>query len=977
MSMDSTLSTRVTTQEQATPENSFITNRLPWLIAVGALIVYFATLNRWISLSNMPTVARVSGWVWQPQLYGPLYWLMTFPFRWLPVNLIPIGLNLFAAICATLTLALLARSVQLLPHDRTHEQRQREKSPFSVLSVPGAWLPVVFASVVCGLQLTFWEHATVASGEMLDLLLFAYVIRCLLEFRIEARDSWLTRSALVYGLAMTNNWAMIGFFPGYMMALIWIKGLEFFNLRFLGQMCLWGLAGLLLYLLLPITQSTGDIAPFPFWSALKMNLLGQKSTLGMGYSFARQNFTSTLLLVIPSLIPIFLIGIRWPSYFGDTSRIGIAFATYTFHFVHALLLLACVWVAMDPPISARNQNFGISFLTFYYLGALSIGYFAGYFLLVFRPQTDRYRRRVGGNPLLSKGAIAVVWLLFIIAATVLVYRNLPQIRISNGPMYRQFAARMAQSLPGRPAYLLSDDPRRMILLQAALTAEGKAKDYVFLDTRSLKVTDYHRYLKKHFPAKWNFDVPKGTGQLEDISLLMVMARLAESNTLYYLHPSFGYYFEYFQTEPHGLIYELKRYPPGTLIAPAASAEIIKENEAFWASLDNADLKSIRAAMAPARPPAILSDFFEHAHLLQHTNLDAIFLAGLYSRAADYWGVEMQKAGDLAAGAANFQRALDLNPDNVVARVNLDYNKNRQEDHSSSVKISKSIEDAFGKFRSWDQLLTENGPFDEPNYCFEQGRIFTRTSLYRQAATEFDRSMVLDPANLQSRLWLANLYVVNRLPDQAIKIIDEIHGQPERLKVPRTNQTELLYIEAAAHLAKGDVSRAEQTIQSALKKSPGDAEDLLSAASRVYMAYGNYTNALAALDEQLKIAPDNSSVLVNKGYVYMQMNDYEKAIPPLNKALSLQTNDYSALLNRAICYFRAKQFDNAQRDYESLQKINPTDFKIYYGLGEIAYNKKETNAAIRNFQLYLTNSPPNNEEAKFVIARLKELKPGTP
>src|SRR6266849_5942690 len=114
----------------------------------------------------------------------------------------------------------------------------------------------------------------------------------------------------------------------------------------------------------------------------------------MRYSYASQNLGYTLLLVIPSLVPVFLIGIRWPSYFGDTSRIGIALATYMFHFVHALLLLACVWVAMDPPISARNigrdHDFGIPFLSFYYLGALSVGYFAGYFLLVFRPQIDRY-----------------------------------------------------------------------------------------------------------------------------------------------------------------------------------------------------------------------------------------------------------------------------------------------------------------------------------------------------------------------------------------------------------------------------------------------------------------------------------------------------------------------------------------------------------------------------------------------------------
>jgi len=56
----------------------------------------------------------------------------------------------------------------------------------------------VLAVLVCGLQLTFWEHATVGSSEMLDLLMFAYVVRCLLEFRIAGRDSWLFRAAFVY-----------------------------------------------------------------------------------------------------------------------------------------------------------------------------------------------------------------------------------------------------------------------------------------------------------------------------------------------------------------------------------------------------------------------------------------------------------------------------------------------------------------------------------------------------------------------------------------------------------------------------------------------------------------------------------------------------------------------------------------------------------------------------------------------------------
>ena len=201
----------------------------------------------------------------------------------------------------------LARSVALLPHDRTHEQRQKEHGEFALLSIPSAWVPPLLAALACGLQLTFWENATSASVEMLNLLVFAYVIRCLLEFRIDERQSWLTRAAFVYGLGITNNWAMIAFFPLFLTALIWIRGLHFFNLSFLGRMFICGLAGLSLYLLLPIVQSHSDIMAIPFWQGLKSNLGNQEGILAMLF----KNGRSTIgLLGLTSLVPIFIIGIN-------------------------------------------------------------------------------------------------------------------------------------------------------------------------------------------------------------------------------------------------------------------------------------------------------------------------------------------------------------------------------------------------------------------------------------------------------------------------------------------------------------------------------------------------------------------------------------------------------------------------------------------------------------------------------------------
>src|ERR1041385_5503589 len=126
MSIDSTLSTRTITEQETNSRNRFVPDALPWLIAAGALVVYLMTLNTWVSTSNLVQVGKLSGWTWQPDLSEPLYWLLTYPLRWLPHSSIPITLNLLSTLCAVLTLAVLARSVALLPHDRTHEQRQRE-----------------------------------------------------------------------------------------------------------------------------------------------------------------------------------------------------------------------------------------------------------------------------------------------------------------------------------------------------------------------------------------------------------------------------------------------------------------------------------------------------------------------------------------------------------------------------------------------------------------------------------------------------------------------------------------------------------------------------------------------------------------------------------------------------------------------------------------------------------------------------------
>src|ERR1017187_1688441 len=316
----------MTLKKESARESNFVSAILPWLVAAFGLIIYLVTLNHWLSLGNFVPAARSMAMLdslefyaqqnWEHSLFSPLYFLVTYPFRWLPAHWVPMGLNVLSAVCASLTLALLARSTALLPHDRTHDQRIREEGEFSMLSLRGSWIPPVLAAAVLGLQLSIWEGATAGSKDMLDLLLFAYVIRCVLEYRVSERDSWLFRAALVYGMGMTGNWVMLGLLPAFVLSLVWIRGASFFRLRFLQWMVLCGFAGLLLYLVLPAVYVNSDFVEGTFWQALKTNLSGQAKILKL---IIHQPGSFLLLLAITSVLPVLLIGIKWASYFGDPS----------------------------------------------------------------------------------------------------------------------------------------------------------------------------------------------------------------------------------------------------------------------------------------------------------------------------------------------------------------------------------------------------------------------------------------------------------------------------------------------------------------------------------------------------------------------------------------------------------------------------------------------------------------------------------
>jgi hypothetical protein len=187
--------------------------KLPWFLGGAFLVLYLVMLSPGAGIGGLGVISKVTGWDWQPFLQFPLYFLVTLPFAVLPTSWQPVLLNAFSALLAAGTLALLARSIQLLPQDRTRDQRERERTRFGLLTGPAAWLPATAATVMCGLQVLFWQNATNASVDTLNLFVLAWLIRELLEYRLDGRERRLLVLAFGYGLGVTSNAALIALFP--------------------------------------------------------------------------------------------------------------------------------------------------------------------------------------------------------------------------------------------------------------------------------------------------------------------------------------------------------------------------------------------------------------------------------------------------------------------------------------------------------------------------------------------------------------------------------------------------------------------------------------------------------------------------------------------------------------------------------------------------------------------------------------------
>jgi tetratricopeptide (TPR) repeat protein len=919
--------------------------RLPFLVALGTFALYAAASSHGVTVNSLPMTAKVAGWDGTPLVGHPLFWLLTLPLRLFPDAWVPLCLNLFSAATAALTLGVLARTIQILPWDKPRKSPPRQ---------PGA-LPVLLACALCGLEFHFWQEATATTGETLGLLLLATALWLLLEYRVRRESRWLNAAILVWGLGMAENWAMLPALPLFVAGVIWLRKYYFFRLKFLLRMAGLGLAGFSIYALLPLANGLAPQAHGSWGQAWRASWQQTQDMARLPLDqFLRVQPVLAVGVILYFLVPILPCLVRMPDTDMRNKQHLDRFQIRLYQRLRGLLLVTCVWLAFDPTIGPRQilQNqFGLSLplLTFDYLNALGAGFLAGNLLLLARGAIHRRRSPAGIQWWQQATPFAAGSLGLIIAGLVAI--NAPAILHLNFHPLQRFGELAAESLPAGHGVMLSDQPQKLWVFQAAMSHRRNGPDWLAVDTRALPSAAYRARLERRQPAGWLTD--ENRHELTPPETMRLLEQIARTHRLFCLHPSYGDWVEPFYPEPAGAIYEMTARPENFQAPPPLSAAKSGANETFWSNAWTHDL----ARLAPATRPQ-----------------DRL-LAEWYSCALNGWGVALQRQGQWRAAQLCFEQALQLDTNNFPARINLTCNTRLQAGHQLELEETDTLADQLEGLEHLNPVMDNHGPFDEPSFCLLLGRTFQKNGLPRQAAEQFERARILVPDALAPEFALAELYTQLQWADRVPPLLRQLHDQIKKLPQNDVTEVDLALLESKFWLTQTNPANAQNVLQSIWPQHSNDVR-LANQMMNVYCSSGNFTNALQIMKTQLDKSPDDVPSLNNQAVILIQSGQTAAALPVLDRILTL-TNEPSVRLNRAIAQIDVENFDAAEADFRELEKGNTDPGTVSYGLAMIAEHRHDTNQVIHYLRLCVANTPAEKPLWRQASVRLQALEPAEP
>jgi len=116
-----------------------------------------------------------------------------------------------------------------------------------------------------------------------------------------------------------------------------------------------------------------------------------------------------------------------------------------------------------------------------------------------------------------------------------------------------------------------------------------------------------------------------------------------------------------------------------------------------------------------------------------------------------------------------------------------------------------------------------------------------------------------------------------------------------------------------------------------------------------MQLGKAQEALASLNEAVRLAPDDYVALNGMGVILLSVNQFPTALAYFERALALQPNDVTANHNRGLAFMSLARFDEARRCFEHTLQLAPGSQPTWLWRGKCYLELHRPEEALACFQ----------------------------
>lgn len=124
--------------------------------------------------------------------------------------------------------------------------------------------------------------------------------------------------------------------------------------------------------------------------------------------------------------------------------------------------------------------------------------------------------------------------------------------------------------------------------------------------------------------------------------------------------------------------------------------------------------------------------------------------------------------------------------------------------------------------------------------------------------------------------------------------------------------------------------------------------------------GNYTEAIRAFDEALKINPQNATTWNEKGMVLAKLRKYDDAIKAYDEALKINPQNVDAWKNKGNALRNLGRYEEAFEAWDEALKINPQFAKAWFSKGNALSDLGKYEEAIKAYDEALKINPKDND-----------------